>query len=89
MGFEDEVEDNAVVSINAPVCCPGCDAVLEEGETGNRICKSSFPPCCYMYWNRKEKKHYWKENYGPDDVYNKDEKKWQKREPTERAEVSA
>lgn len=87
MGFEDEMEDSGTAPVNAPVFCPSCNAKLVEGETGNRVCSTNFPPCCYAYWNAKEKKHYWKEGYGPADVYNPDRKVWEKREPTEKMEV--
>ena len=90
MDLEAELDDTEILAINAPVFCPSCNTPLaESGDTGNRVCAQGFPPCCYLYWNRKEKKSYWKEGFGPDHVYNHDEKKWRKKEPTEKEEVSA
>lgn len=85
MGYGLEKEDDGVVAIEqlAPVFCPSCGKKLDESDTGNRVCPNGFPPCCYMYWNRKEKKHYWKEGYGPEDLYDEVKKVWLKKEPTE------
>lgn len=88
MGYEDDIQDTEAVSVNAPVFCPSCNTALIEGESGNRVCKTNFPPCCYVYWNALERRHYWKDGYGSDDVYNTDQKIWTKKEPTEKAEVS-
>jgi hypothetical protein len=83
MGFGLEQDDMEVISIEAPVFCPCCNRKLDENSGGNRVCSNGFPPCCYMYWNAKEKKHYWKEGFGPDDIYDEDKKVWLKKEPTE------
>lgn len=85
MGYGFEKDDPELVQIDklAPVVCPCCGKPLEESETGNRVCRTNFPPCCYMYWNRKEKKNYWKEGYGPEDIYDENKKVWLKKEPTE------
>lgn len=83
MGFGFEKDDSEILLLIAPVMCPSCEKTLKESNTGNRVCENGFPPCCYMYWNRKEQKHYWVEGYGPQDVYDDKKKVWLKKEPTE------
>lgn len=79
MGFEDDMADGHPDPVNAPVFCPGCNTKLIEGDNGNRVCTTNFPPCCYLYWNALEKKHHWKEGFGPEDVYDTGKKTWQEK----------